>query len=295
MNAEEEDGKLKAEAWLEVERVKQVDNRILEALEKGEMVELSTGLFTDNEPTEGDWNGEKYMAIARNFRPDHLAILPDKVGACSIADGAGLLRLNQAASEGEGPHARAAKAFLNVLKEERIVKEKLIAALITNTDWTEEDREFLMGLSEEQLRKMQPKVIEKEPVENKDPQPDPKSDESKETETEAKPITVEDYVSNAPAEIRDMLVEGLRVHQDQKTVAIKTILENKDNVFTENQLKTKTLGELQAIAALAKKPEPQASRVPLYMGMGETESKPVDNVEEEPMVMPSIFFSKLVV
>lgn len=31
-------------------------------------------------------------AVARNHRPDHLAILPDQVGACSLADGAGLIR-----------------------------------------------------------------------------------------------------------------------------------------------------------------------------------------------------------
>ena len=40
----------------------------------------------------GDWNGKAYVGIARNYRPDHLAILPDMKGACSIADGAGLCR-----------------------------------------------------------------------------------------------------------------------------------------------------------------------------------------------------------
>jgi len=84
--------KLHAEAWMEVDRLKEVDERVLDALEAGKMVEVSTGLFTDNEKEEGEWNGESYTAIARNFRPDHLAILPDRKGACSIADGAGLMR-----------------------------------------------------------------------------------------------------------------------------------------------------------------------------------------------------------
>jgi hypothetical protein len=53
-------------------------------------VEVSLGMFTDNEATEGDWNGEKYIMIAKNHRPDHLAILPDAVGACSCEDGCGL-------------------------------------------------------------------------------------------------------------------------------------------------------------------------------------------------------------
>lgn len=84
--------KLNAEAWLKESRLKEVDARVLEKIEKGEMVEVSTGLFTDNEESPGEWNGEKYIAIARNYRPDHLAILPDLKGSCSIADGAGLLR-----------------------------------------------------------------------------------------------------------------------------------------------------------------------------------------------------------
>lgn len=85
-------GRLKAEAWLDTNKLKQVDARVLNALSRKEMVEVSTGLFTDNEYTPGHWNGEKYSAIATNYRADHLAILPDEKGACSIADGAGLLR-----------------------------------------------------------------------------------------------------------------------------------------------------------------------------------------------------------
>jgi len=91
-------GRLVAEAWMEVNRIKEVDERVYKALESGEMMEVSTGLFTDNEEIEGEWKGEKYTAIARNYRPDHLAILPDQKGSCSIVDGAGLLR-NQAGEE----------------------------------------------------------------------------------------------------------------------------------------------------------------------------------------------------
>jgi len=95
MNTRYEDGKLKAEAWLNRERMAQVDERVLESIENNEMLELSTGLYTDYDKEAGEWNGEEYKAIARNFRPDHLAILPDLKGACSIEDGAGFLRLNQ--------------------------------------------------------------------------------------------------------------------------------------------------------------------------------------------------------
>lgn len=92
LNTKWEDGKLKAEAWLDKQRVEQVDNRISKHLRSGRVMELSTGLYTENEKEEGNWNGEKYEAVARNYRPDHLALLPDRQGACSTKDGAGLLK-----------------------------------------------------------------------------------------------------------------------------------------------------------------------------------------------------------
>lgn len=88
--------RLLAEAWLEEDRVNKIDKRILNAIEKGQMMEVSTGLFSDNEMVEGEHgtgvSKKKYGGIVKNIRPDHLAILPDKRGACSIADGAGFLR-----------------------------------------------------------------------------------------------------------------------------------------------------------------------------------------------------------
>jgi hypothetical protein len=83
---------LKANAWLDEERLRAVDPRVLRAVQNGTMVEVSTGLHVDQEERPGVFRGRAYDAIARNYRPDHLAILPDQVGACSIADGAGLCR-----------------------------------------------------------------------------------------------------------------------------------------------------------------------------------------------------------
>lgn len=98
-NTKYEKGRLLSEAWVDMDRCKTVDERVFNAINNGEMMELSTGLFCDldSEPGEFTRNDaaktkEKYVGIARNFRPDHLAVLPDKVGACSIADGAGFLR-----------------------------------------------------------------------------------------------------------------------------------------------------------------------------------------------------------
>jgi hypothetical protein len=90
-------GKLVAEAHIDVENARSKDARILDALENGEPIELSTGLVVDTELSSGVFNGKSYDAIARNYRPDHLAILYGQKGACSIRDGCGVL-VNEEAS-----------------------------------------------------------------------------------------------------------------------------------------------------------------------------------------------------
>jgi len=92
MNTKFEKGKLKSEAWIERSRADAVDDRIMQAIDAKKVMELSTGLYIDVANEEGKWEKEDYTGIARNYRPDHLALLPDQIGACSIADGAGLCR-----------------------------------------------------------------------------------------------------------------------------------------------------------------------------------------------------------
>jgi hypothetical protein len=97
-------GVLKGEGWLDVEATRRVDKSVLDSVQLGKPIELSTGLFVDDEPApEGaifnDHRGtRKYVGIARNYKPDHLAILPSGKGACSLADGCGVL-INEAAME----------------------------------------------------------------------------------------------------------------------------------------------------------------------------------------------------
>lgn len=102
-------GKLRHQAWIDVARAKAADpytngagTKILNALEAGQAVEVSTGLYTDNESQQGYCpKGRGYTAIARNYVADHLAILPDQKGACSVQDGCGLL-VNAKDAKGHG-------------------------------------------------------------------------------------------------------------------------------------------------------------------------------------------------
>lgn len=85
-------GKLQADLWFDREKLARVDHRVSRAVTMNQVMEVSTGLLVDDEPKEGAYDGKFYAAIARNYQPHHLAILPDQVGACSVADSCGLLQ-----------------------------------------------------------------------------------------------------------------------------------------------------------------------------------------------------------
>jgi hypothetical protein len=82
--------KLRAELWIDEEKIRRISPEALEYIVKGRPLDVSVGVFTDDEFTVGDWDDKHYEAIARNHRPDHLALLPGGVGACSWVDGCGV-------------------------------------------------------------------------------------------------------------------------------------------------------------------------------------------------------------
>ena len=82
--------KQKSQFWIDKELVTNHNPTLAEKIANGEAIEVSTGLEIDLKTTNGKWNDEDYTGEAVNHRPDHLAVLPDEVGACSLADGAGL-------------------------------------------------------------------------------------------------------------------------------------------------------------------------------------------------------------
>ena len=86
---------LKGEIWINIEDAEAKGHgAIIEHFRGGEMMELSTGLYSNTIPVAGDHDGTKYDKAVIGISPDHLALLPNSVGACSIADGCGALRAN---------------------------------------------------------------------------------------------------------------------------------------------------------------------------------------------------------
>jgi hypothetical protein len=265
-------GKLRAEAWCEISRLNAVDPRIMQAVEKSQMMELSTGLFTDNEKVSGEFNGKPYEAIARNYRPDHLAILPDMKGACSIEDGAGFLRLNSS-------------------KESNMDKKAKVDHLITNRGWAETEREFLTGLTDDRLAKIvdnadkahnPPAPPKPEPTPAPAPAPAPTGNAAPApAPVPAKPVTMDEYINNAPAAFQDVMREGLAANNAERGRLVQMITANKANIFTPEQLAAKPTHELRAIAAFAAPAATPVAPVANY-GMA-APPPPTTNHVEEPM------------
>lgn len=115
-NTKLDDKKLVTEIWINDARVKALGGDIestVERLTNGEeddVVEVSTGLFSINEATQGVYGGEQYQSVWRNVIPDHLAILAEGfIGACSVADGCGAPRVNAADATANGPGKKKGK------------------------------------------------------------------------------------------------------------------------------------------------------------------------------------------
>ncbi len=86
-----EDSKLIADMYLNFNLLLRADPELIVKIDSKEGLEISTGMFHDLEHTQGTWNDEEFVGIARDYRPDHLALLPNGIGACSIADGCGVV------------------------------------------------------------------------------------------------------------------------------------------------------------------------------------------------------------
>ena len=98
-NTSVDDLRLLMEAWVDPERcVSEAAKELLSRIQRGEPLEISTGLLALQERVTGFYGPKKYFAIWRRIGPDHLALLPaGEEGACSLEMGCGGLRASASA------------------------------------------------------------------------------------------------------------------------------------------------------------------------------------------------------
>ena len=196
-------------------------------------------------------------------------------------------------------------------------KKKRVDALIgcEKCVWEEKDRKFLTALEDDQLGKVEEGVKSKEPEEKNSQETTKQQEEKKvadekkeetssvsemakkvyekaiagekqeEEKQEEKPITVDEYIEKAPAEVKEILSDGVRTHRAQKAQVIEDLLENTRNKFTKEQLEVKTLDELCKLAFLAKVTVD-------FSAQGDALKEQEEEVEEEVPEMPKMNWDK---
>ena len=388
--------RLKGELWVNKNKAVAYDANLIAQMNNN--MEVSTCLWLEGDDKPGLWNNEQYVESVYNFRPDHIAILPGREGACNWQDGCGV-RVNQKDNAmDKGIEILKAKglsalemsmeetqqqiyAYINSLdykegedyifhfleavydgffiysrtptsqdnrfrfykqeysvdkndqvdisenkmevrrkvsfqdvstnqlivqddKEVKMPKENKttpccpdkVAALIANekTPWTTDDAEYLNGLSKEKIEALEKMVPTEEPAKPVVAPVEPKSnlqvnedltDTARKAVEPPKPMTVNEYIANAPPEVRDMLTNVMSTHQKMRGELIQALAANESCSFTKEQLEGMDLNMLQALSKLAgagKKQEVDLSR-PIYPGLGPTTNIGVD--DEEPLAI----------
>lgn len=297
-NAMIDGDKLKAEIWFDEGAIQKVSPETLRLIQQHSLLEVSVGVFTDDEMVAGDWNGTGYEAIARSHRPDHLSILwgPGVTGACSVEMGCGL-RTNEKGG-GMADIADAKVSLEDVFKglrpgdyrlkddgsiepietktkEVATMAEKVkdqpccpekVELLIQNeqSKFVEGDREWLLTMSAEQIEKLAPVEVKVEvPVKTPDPPPAMNQEQALQV--------LKDQFSDPdkalalfPREIQENLRHGLNLYRAQRTEMIKKITTNTD-VYTAEELAPLSM---EALDKLARAILPKTDFTPLGGGNG---------------------------
>jgi len=315
--------KLTAEGWFDIDAMKRIDNRILDSLEAGKPIELSTGLYTENEPAaEGaTFNGKSYDFIARNYKPDHLAILPDQTGACSLQDGCGVLVNKEDSASSPQPVSEQVN-----LENISMAKKELVTELITNCScWNEDDREVLVNLSDEKVQGLvdgaksaaaesiianaalegftdnqgglhaYDKTTSKwESVQKKeDPAPVVNTTtEKKEPQTEA------EWLASAPAGIQSAVQNAMNFENRERAGLIETITSNVEDDAAKKRiaerLQSRKIDELQDLALLANTVQEKPVTMASYFGQagGTVSNTSLQEEPEEALSLPTIDWSE---
>lgn len=314
-------GKLTAEGWFDLEAVERIDNRIFQALEAGKQIELSTGLFTDNEAAEGGAtteDGKPYSFIARNYRPDHLAILPDQIGACSVDDGCGVNvnKQNKPTKGGDSMSKLTAEA-----------RKKMIDDLVANSCcWNEADRETLNGLEDDKLGHIQAQAEkdqqreavvnaakkgftdpggnthtyneEKQEWESKVKEPEKKEEKELVDNKEEKPQTVEEWLKDdkTPEEVRNTFryAQGIEAREKKALVERLTANVSEGKEALVKRLQSQSLDELQDFMALAPTPAEGAAPAPTpsYFGAAAPTGNTSDFDEDDVLPLPTMNYEE---
>lgn len=262
-NARIDGKKLRAEIWINLELAEKLNqNELIKTLKAGNKMEVSTGYFCFAEQTTGKINGNSYVEIHKDIKPDHLALLPNDIGACSIKDGAGTFnkRLSMKINE-------AMKVITNALtknKEDGMGnKTEIIKELIDNKHFDKKDTEALTAMSEEGLKALTESFKKKEDVkknakdgDKKDNLFDKKKENDKHDDDDDK--TAKKKTNELSKEDRAFLDFAKNLYIENKKKLTAKITDNSN--MTKEQLADMDVATLEVIANGLKADEDYSGR-----------------------------------
>lgn len=287
-----ESGSLQGEGWFDEVLTNAFDSklelkhRIIPRLWRGEPVELSTGVFVSKkDPTPGvSPKGVPYARVARGLRADHIAVLPDQVGACSVKDGCGVLVTNHRphdpiddrrstmplTPEQRKSHidflmancscwkGAGSDQILNSIPDEKLVEMHADAA-----KHVPPPTPAPLNLSPQQIDQLAEVLkakLQPAPATNPNPTPPavtppaPAPAPVANTVPVAQPLTSEQWLSAAPPQIKAMFQEGLQAQAVERQRLADALVANVADPVMKQQrhalLMTKGLDDLRLMAAL---------------------------------------------
>jgi len=173
--------------------------------------------------------------------------------------------------------------------------KKVDELIENNENFTEDDREVLLEMTEDAfamvINKAKP-IETKEKVNDQEPQDtDPKEPEvnEQETETEEEPpkMTFDELLANADPEVAESIRNGHRIFQERKKDLVQKIVAHESNSFTEDELKKFSFDHLEKLASFI--PEKKGTN---YVGNAGSHVNyaPVDNDDPSDGVLPDMDF-----
>ena len=315
-NTSVKDNKLITEAWINIDKANSQGSegqQIVDMLGAGQMIEVSTGLFCENKPVKGTYNGKSFDGQWSNIVPDHLALLPNQVGACSIEDGCGALQSLQTLkasrqsveikSTGTGECACEDKGACQCNTQQKANASTTIESEGTRTDvatWNytetyiyrgdEDDppianatantdkvgiikafTDLLLGGNKptitytgenEMAETNKPTTNGEEDAPTKEatttttpetstPKEDPPSEDQPTAAATKEEVSEEQFLASMPETMREPFQEGKRALDERRNEVITSITANKENPYTDEELKAMKLDDLLKLQKIA--------------------------------------------
>jgi len=148
-------------------------------------------------------------------------------------------------------------------------KIERVRALIENEKnlWIKEDQKYLESLSDERLSAL-------EALDEPKPESKPKLE----------PKTIEEWMTEAPEEIRKVVTDARTAEAKKKTNLITSLREATKEIYTDDELNKMSSEQLTKLIHLAKVPEPRVD----YSGQGLPRSEDENKVPDPPKILEKL-------